>query len=97
MRNFNILAAAGAAVLLGGTALAGSKAENPDKVICKYEGDSTSRISRTRVCRSRAEWAMEAEARRRDAEQGIENAARRTELQNTYRNNVSENSGSAPR
>ena len=96
MHKINVLTAIGAAILLSSAASAGKKAEDPSKVVCKYEGDSTSRISRTRVCHTRAEWAMEAELRRRDAEQGLDNTNRQRELGNTFRNNVSE-SGMAPR
>ena len=96
MYKFNVMAAVGAAVLLTGAATAGEKPQDPNKVVCTYEGDSTTRISRKRICHTRAEWAMEMEARRRDAEQGLDSTGRQRELGNTFRNNVSE-SGSAPR
>ena len=59
MIKVNLLAAAAAALLLGGTALA--KDEKPagapkEKKICKGETSSTSRIAKTRICRTKAEW-----------------------------------------
>jgi hypothetical protein len=58
MRNFNILALACALAMIGGTAIAKDKPAEPngEKKICKYEGSSTSRISRKRVCMTKAEW-----------------------------------------
>jgi len=67
-----IVIAAGAAVLLSSAATAGKKPEDPNKLICKYEGDSASRITRSKRCMTRAEWTMEQDARRRDAEQGMD-------------------------
>jgi hypothetical protein len=76
MRHFTILIAAGAAVLLAGTANAGKKPEDPNKLICKFEENSGSRITRTKTCHTRAEWTQVQEERRRDAEQGMDSTYR---------------------
>jgi hypothetical protein len=60
MLKLNLLAAVAATLLVGGTAVA--KAEKPaeapkEKKICKGSAGSTSRIAKTRVCRTKAEWA----------------------------------------
>jgi hypothetical protein len=78
MHKLNIAVAVGAAVLLTGTASAGKKPEDPDKVVCKTDADSTSRITRKRTCRTRAEWTMEEVERRRDAEQGLDKSYQQT-------------------
>lgn len=85
-----LAAAAAAAVLLSSAASAGKKPVNPDKIVCRYEGDTTSRISRTRVCHTVAEWAAEDAQRRRDTELGLDTTGRKRELGNTFRNNVGE-------
>ena len=78
MHKARILIAAGAAVLLSGPAPAAKKPVDPDKVVCKTESDSASRINHRRVCRTHREWRMEKEERLRDAERGLENTYRRT-------------------
>jgi hypothetical protein len=60
MRKLSLLAAIAAISLVGGTAAASG--EKPvkapkEKKICKGEANSNSRIARTRVCRTAAEWA----------------------------------------
>jgi len=97
MHRVSILAAAGAAIVLSGTAAQGKEPQDPNKVVCKYEDDSTSRINRKRTCHTRAEWAQEAEAVRRNVEQGLDSTGRQRELGNTFRNSVSQNSDSRPR
>ena len=59
MRKVSLLAALAAVSLFGGTAAAGEKpAKAPkEKKICKGEVESNSRIAKTRVCRTAAEWA----------------------------------------
>ncbi|HEX8307094.1 MAG TPA: hypothetical protein VF645_01575 [Allosphingosinicella sp.] len=69
MRKVSLLAAIAVISLAGGTAAAGSLAggtaaagEKPlkaakEKKICKGEANSNSRIAKTRVCRTAAEWA----------------------------------------
>jgi hypothetical protein len=72
MRKLNILAAVAATLALGSMAVAKDKPEGQkEKKICKTEGDSTSRIGGTRVCKTKAEWAGETEQRQRDAEQAV--------------------------
>jgi hypothetical protein len=60
MRNFNMLAAIAAVLLAGAGAVAKEKpAEAPkEKLICKGETGSTSRIAKKKVCRTKAEWAQ---------------------------------------
>ncbi len=43
---------------------------DPNQRICRNMGETGSRLSRTRVCMTRAEW----EARRREARQNVERA-----------------------
>ncbi|MEO7177463.1 MAG: hypothetical protein ABIW83_01330 [Allosphingosinicella sp.] len=59
MLKSNLLAAVAATLLVGGTGLARDKPEHApkEKKICKGEAGSTSRIAKTRVCRTKAEWA----------------------------------------
>jgi hypothetical protein len=59
MLKVNLLAAVAATLIVGGTAVAKEKPEGApkEKKICKGEQDSTSRIAKTRVCRTKAEWA----------------------------------------
>lgn len=55
----SLAAALAAATLMSGAALAAdpAKPEAPkEKKICKYEGDTTTRISRKRVCKTQEEW-----------------------------------------
>ena len=64
-----ILAAAAAALAFAGGAAAAKdrKPEDPNKKICKFEGDSTSRIAK-KTCKTRAEWdAMKQEPKGVDA------------------------------
>lgn len=60
MRNLNLLAAAAATLLVGGVAIAAdskpANAPKQEKKICKGDSDSTSRIAKNRVCRTKAEW-----------------------------------------
>lgn len=44
--------------------------KNPDETVCRTVADTGSRLSRTRVCRTRAEW----EQQRRNTEQDVERA-----------------------
>ena len=78
MHRLSILTAVGAAVLATSPASAAKKPQDPNKVVCKTEADTTSRISRKRTCRTRAEWTMEEAERRRDAEQGLDKTYQRT-------------------
>jgi len=64
-----------AAVLLSAAALSaqtpapaqgGAQADNPNEVICRNVSSTTdSRLSRTRVCKTRAEWAEQRRGSRR--------------------------------
>lgn len=59
MLKLSLTAAFVAATLMSGAALAADSAkpqEPKDKKICKYEGATTSRISRKRVCKTAEEW-----------------------------------------
>ncbi len=59
MRKLNLLAAIAVISLAGGTASADPKPAKAakEKKICKGEAGSTSRIAKTRICRTKAEWA----------------------------------------
>jgi hypothetical protein len=63
MRKVSLLAAIAALSLAGGTAVAaeatdGKPVKAPkEKKICKGEVNSNSRIAKTRVCRTAAQWA----------------------------------------
>lgn len=60
MRKLSLLAAIAALSMTGGAAMAQEKAAKPakEKKICKGEPDSTSRIARKRICKTKAEWAQ---------------------------------------
>jgi hypothetical protein len=61
MRKLNLMAAVAATLLIGGTAVAKEKPEGAptkEKKICKGDAGSTSRIAKTKVCRTKAEWAQ---------------------------------------
>jgi hypothetical protein len=52
-----------AASLISGVAVAGespsnksSSKVNPDKIVCRTVGDTGSRLSRSRVCKTNAQW-----------------------------------------
>jgi len=59
MRRLNLLAAIAAISLAGGTGIAQEKPAKPakEKKICRGEQDSTSRIAKKRICKTKAEWA----------------------------------------
>lgn len=60
MRKLNLLAAIAMLSLAGGAAVAADeKPAKPakEKKICKGEAGSTSRIAKTKICRTKAEWA----------------------------------------
>jgi hypothetical protein len=53
-----------------GNANAEAKANSDNEVVCRYvEADSGTRLSRRRVCRSRAEWTSNREATQRSLQQ----------------------------
>lgn len=60
MRNLSLLAAIAALSLSGGAAVAQEKPAKPakEKKICKGEQDSTSRIAKKKICKTKAEWAQ---------------------------------------
>jgi hypothetical protein len=63
MRNLNLLAAVAAISLAGGVAVAAEeKLAKPakEKLICRGAQDSTSRIAKKRICKTKAEWARRA-------------------------------------
>ena len=51
-----------AAALVSGTAVAGESSKkpaaktDPDKIVCRTIGDTGSRLSRSRVCKTNAQW-----------------------------------------
>jgi len=45
-------------------------AYNPNQVLCRTSGETGSRLERTRVCRTRAEW----DAQRRETRQAVDRA-----------------------
>ena len=59
MRYLSLLAAVAALSIAGGSAVAQEKPAKPakEKKICKGEQDSTSRIAKKRICKTKAEWA----------------------------------------
>ena len=73
-----------AAVALTGVASAKvKKAEDPNRMICKLETASGSRIASRRTCMTRAEWKMDEEARAKDAENSARATWDRTEQEAT--------------
>ena len=74
-----IVAAAAAALAATGTASAKEKKpEDPNKKICKFEGNSESRIAK-KTCRTKAEWdALKAQRQ----EGGIDSTYRPIEQRN---------------
>ena len=78
MRLLIVAAAAGALVATGGASAKEKKPEDPDKKICKFEGDSTSRIAK-KTCKTRAEWdALKAQRQ----EGGVDSTYRPIEQRN---------------
>jgi hypothetical protein len=69
----NILKPLIAAALLAipGAAVAGKAEGVKEKKICRGEGSSASRIAKTRVCRTKAEWEMRDRKPQRDAESAV--------------------------
>ena len=59
MRKLNLLAAIAAISLAGGVGIAQEKPAKPakEKKICRGEQNSTSRIAKKRICKTKAEWA----------------------------------------
>ena len=67
MRGFFALAACGAALMVGGVAVAKDKEPaDPNKRICRPVQDSTSRLSRQKVCKTAEEWKQDREGTVRD-------------------------------
>ncbi len=82
MRNLILATATCAAVALTGAASAKTKKpEDPDKVLCRLEQASGTRIASRRICMTRAEWKMEDESRQRDAERSVRGTWDRGELE----------------
>ncbi|HEX8667848.1 MAG TPA: hypothetical protein VF727_05690 [Allosphingosinicella sp.] len=77
MRSFTIFAAVAAATLFTGTASAGDQGEKKDKMVCKKEADSTSRIGKKRTCHTKDEWAEIEAEQQRDARSAIDATSRR--------------------
>jgi hypothetical protein len=77
MHSFTILAAVAAATLTAGAASAEEKAEKKEKMICKSDVSSTSRIGRKRVCHTKEEWATLESEQQRDARSAIATTSRR--------------------
>ncbi|HEX8125747.1 MAG TPA: hypothetical protein VF548_09220 [Allosphingosinicella sp.] len=63
MRKVSLLTAIAVVSLAGGTAVAGEATVKApkEKKICKGEVNSNSRIAKTRVCRTAAEWAEQSD------------------------------------
>jgi hypothetical protein len=69
MRKLILATATCAAVALTGVASAKvKKAEDPNRVLCRIETASGSRITQRRICMTRAEWKLDEEARAKDAQ-----------------------------
>ncbi|MFL6844227.1 MAG: hypothetical protein ACJ8ER_05025 [Allosphingosinicella sp.] len=96
MRNFIVLAASAASLLGTAPAIAKSEGAKPAKVhmVCRISGDSTSRISRTRTCHSKEEWAQIDQERLRDTERGLDDTNHARQQMDTFRNTAAE---TAPR
>ena len=77
MRHFTTLAAAAAALFTTAAAIAKDKPEAAgDKKICKFEDDSTSRIGRTKICKTREEWNAQSREERQDGSESQQSAGR---------------------
>lgn len=78
MRQFNVLAAIAAAMLMSGAAGAKDKAEGEkEKKICRSETASNSRIATRRICRTKEEWAQLEDESQRSASRAVESSNRR--------------------
>ena len=57
MRNFNILAAFAATLMIGSVASAKDKPDQPkEKKICQITESANGRIPERRICKTKAEW-----------------------------------------
>ncbi|MFL6844226.1 MAG: hypothetical protein ACJ8ER_05020 [Allosphingosinicella sp.] len=74
MRTFILLTGAALTLIGSGPALAKSSDGKP-KVhkVCRTQGDSSSRIIQSRICRSKEEWDLIDEQHRQDAEDAQRN------------------------
>jgi hypothetical protein len=52
------------ALLSAGPLLAGSEANNPDKIVCKRQVDTGSLVRGKRICKTRQEWARSSQGAR---------------------------------
>ena len=82
MHKMNFALAAGAALLLTGTATA-ERQRDPNQTICRSERSSSSRIAARSVCRTREEWRIINETRRRDADRLTERSERTPPMTST--------------
>ena len=68
MRIIHLGAALCAAAMLTGTGIAGNKKpQDPNKVMCRVEGVTATRLPPNRLCMTRAEWKVVDERRSKDA------------------------------
>lgn len=68
MRKIPLGVALCAVVLVTGAGIAGNKKpQDPNKILCRVESATTSRIAVNRVCHTRAEWKEIDERRSKDA------------------------------
>jgi hypothetical protein len=69
MRTFILLTGAALTLVASGPVLA-KNADGKPKVhkVCRMQGDSSSRIIQSRICRSKEEWDLIDEQHRQDAE-----------------------------
>lgn len=77
MRDFKIMTACAAALMLGGVAVAKEKPANGERKICRVEMPAVGRIPAKKACRTQAEWDRLAMENERDATRILRDASSR--------------------